>query len=282
MPLFLRISLLSFIVLLTALSPGYSYGQQLSTEDSLQIGQYAKQLNLHMVHDILGENEADEIPGADSTYTDEIIDSILRENRVGFGGGTVHYAPNSAFKIYIIEGSSGGAYGNSVYESFLHFKNGNHLDLEDDFDPVRGIYKTGPSTYIVIQNYGYRSAAVHTEEYYTLTQFSIDNDAIQYLSIKGTDKWPLFDIDKDFTIFTINFYANAGKTYMRYDPKTKRLSYRFMFGREQAELSYDHLLPLFKNENQVLQVTGSCLVKNGLLQFAGEKFKIVDWKEKSE
>jgi hypothetical protein len=66
---------------------------------------------------------------------------------------------------------------------------------------------------------------------------------------------------------------------MRYDPKTKRMSYQFMFGREQANGRYEHLSALFKNENQVLQVTGACVVKNGLLQFAGEKFKIVEWNE---
>ena len=282
MPLVLRIPLLSVIFLSIALSPGYSYGQQLSKEDSLQILQYEKQLNLNMVHEILGADEADEILGADKPNKDEIIDSILHENRMGYGGGTVHYAPDSAFKIYIIEGNGGGAYGNSVYESFLHFKNGNHLDLEDDFDPVTGIYKTGASTYIVIQHYFSRSAAVHTEEYYAVTQFSIDNNAIQYIPIKGTDKWPLFDVDKNFTIYSYHYYANAGKTYMRYDPKTNKLSYRFMFGREQANGRYEHLSSLYKNENQVLQVTGACVVKNGLLQFAGEKLKIVDSKVSNE
>jgi hypothetical protein len=260
----------------------HSYGQQLSTEDSLQILQYEKQLNLNLVHEILSAEEADEILGTDKVNTAEIIDSILHENRMGYGGGTVHYAPDSAFKIYIIEGNGGGAYGNSMYESFLHFKNGKHLDLEDDFDPVTGIYKTGPATYIVIQHYFSRSAAVHTEEYYTLTQFSVDKESIQYMSIKCTDKWPLDYSDNNFTIYTLNFYANSGETYMRYDPKTKRLTYRFLFGREQAIGRYEHQLPLFKNENKVLQVTGTCVVKNGLLQFAGEKFKIVDWKEESE
>lgn len=89
MPLVLRIPLLSFIILLTALFPGYSYGQKLSMEDSLQILQYEKQLNLNLVHEILGTDEADEILGADKVNTAEIIDSILHENRMGFGGGKV-------------------------------------------------------------------------------------------------------------------------------------------------------------------------------------------------
>src|SRR5687768_14685577 len=98
MPLVLRIPLLSFIIFLIFLCPGYSYGQKLLEEDSLQILQYEKQLNLDLVGDI---------PGADKPYTDEIIDSVLRESRMGFGGGNVRYAPDSAFKIYIIEGDGG-------------------------------------------------------------------------------------------------------------------------------------------------------------------------------
>ncbi len=273
MPPVLRISLLSFIVLLTALSPGYGYGQQLSNEDSLQIEQYARQLNMNLVK---------ETPDDNKVYTDEMIDSILRESRMGYGGGNVHYAPDSAFKIYIIYGNGGGPYGNEVYHGYLHFKNGKRLDLEDNIDPITDIYKTGPFIYIAIHHFWGRSSSSTSEEYYTVSQFSVDKDSIQYISMKCTNKWPIYSpgiYDKDFTIYTYFYYENSGKTYMRYDQKTKRLSYRFMFGREQAELSYDHLLPLFKKENQVLQVTGACVVKNGLLQFAGEKFKIVDLKE---
>jgi len=276
MPLALRISFLSFIILLNVLYPGYSYGQKLSIEDSLQILQYEKQLNLDLVGDI---------PGADKPYTVEIIDSVLRESRMGFGGGNVHYAPDSAFKIYIIEGDGGGPYSNSMYHAFLHFKNGKRLDLEDNIDPITGIYKTGPFTYLAIHHFWSRSASSHSEEYYTVTQFSIDKDSMQYISMQYTDKWPFYSpgiYDKDFTIYTYHNYANPGTTYMRYNPKTKRLSYRFMVGRGQAELNHNDQLSLFKNDNQVLQVTGACVVKNGLLQFAGEKFKILDWKERNE
>ena len=276
MPLVVRTPLLSLVILLTSLYPGYSYGQQTSMEDSLQILQYAKQLN---------RNLATETPEDNKAYTDEMIDSTLRDNSMGYGGGTVHYAPDSAFKIYIIEGRGGAPYGNQDYQSFLHFKNGKRLDLEDDFDLVTGIYKTGPFTYMAIQHYWSRSASAHTSAYYAVTQFSVEKDSIQYMSLKCTDKWPFYPPDKydnNFTIYTYHNYANPGKTYMRYDPKTKRLSYRFMVGREQAESSYEHLLPLFKKDNQVLQVTGTCVLKNGLMQFAGEKFKMVNWVEKSE
>jgi hypothetical protein len=268
MPLVVRISLLSFTILLTAFHPGYSYAQQLSAEDSLQILQYAKQLNRQ-----LATSEED-----NKVYTDEVIDSILSINRMGFGGGKVHYAPDSAFKIYIIDGNGGGPYGNEIYESYLHLKNGKRLDLDDDFGPVTGIYKTGPFTYLVIQHYWSRSASSHSEAYYTLTQLSVEKDSIQYHAIICTDKWPIYysyNNDKNFTIYTYHNYENAENTYMRYDPKTNKLSYSFIIGQGQANGNYDHL---FKKENQVLQVTGSCVVKNGLLQFAGEKLKIVPWK----
>ena len=262
-----------FSLLFIALHPCYGFTQQLSEEDSLQIQQYVKQLNRQLVTQTPEEGN--------KAYTDEIIDSILSSNRMGFGGGKVHYAPDSAFKIYIIDGNGGGPYGNEMYESYLHFKNGKRLDLDDDFDPVTGIYKTGPFTYIVIQHYGSRSSSSNAEVYFTLTQFSIEKDSIQYHAIKGTDKWPLSyssDNDKDFTIYTYYNYENAENTYMRYNPKNNKLSYGFIIGQEQANGSYDHLLSLYKNENQVLQVTGSCVVKNGLLQFAGEKLKIVSRK----
>lgn len=276
MSLIIRFSLLSFTILLTALHPGYSYAQQLSEEDSLQVLQYAKQLNRQLIKETAEEGN--------KPYTDEIIDSILSSYRMGFGGGKVHYAPDSAFKIYIIDGNGGGPYGNEVYKSYLHFKNGKRLDLDDDFDPVTGIYKTGPFTYIVIQHYWSRSSSSHSEVYYTLTQFSVEKDSIQYHTIKGTDKWPLYYSynDKDFTIYTFHNYENAENTYMRYNPKTNKLSYGFIIGQEQANGNYDHLLPLYKNESQVLQVTGSCVVKNGLLQFAGEKLKIVSQKSDLE
>ncbi|HEX6428301.1 MAG TPA: hypothetical protein VF008_11465 [Niastella sp.] len=275
MPLVIRTPLLLFLILLTALYPGSGYSQQMSQEDSLQIEQYATQLNRNLI----------ETPGDSIVYTDEIIDSLLNEYRMGYGGGKVHYAPDSAFKIYIIEGSGGGLYGNEIYHTYLHFKNGKRLNLEEDIDPVTGIYKTAAFTYMVLQHYWSRSGSAHTEEYYAVTQFSVEKDSIQYMSLKCTDKWPFYppdQYDNNFTIYTYHNYANPGTTYMRYDPKTKRLSYRFMVGRGQAELNHNDQLSLFKNENQVLQVTGSCVLKNGLLQFAGEKFKIVDWKEKNE
>jgi hypothetical protein len=241
-------------------------------EDSLQILQYKKQLNLDLVGDI---------SGADKPYTDEIIDSVLRESRMGYGGGNVHYAPDSAFKIYIIDGSGGRPYDNSMYHSFLHFKNGKRIDVGDDLDPITGVYKTGPFTYIAIQHYFSRSNAVHTE-YYALTQFSVIKDSIQYISLECTDKRPLYYPGNNFTIYTHHLYENAGKTYMSFDPKTKKMSYRFMVGREQANEQKEELSSLFKNDNQVLQVTGTCMVKNGLLQFAGETFKILAWKEPNE
>lgn len=273
MPRILRFSLLSFTILLIAFHPGYSYAQQLSEEDSMQILQYAKQLNRQLVKETSEEDT--------TAYTDEIIDSILSSYRMGFGGGKVHYAPDSAFKIYIINGSGGGAYGNEIYESYLHFKNGKCLQLDDDFDPVTGIYKTGAFTYIAIQHYWSRSASWHSEVYYTLTQFSVEKDSIQYHTIQCTNKWPLDHSynDKDLTIYTYQNYENAENTYMRYNPKTNKLSYGFVIGQEQANGRYEHLLPLFKNENQVLQVTGSCVVKNGLLHFAGEKVKTVSRKD---
>jgi hypothetical protein len=104
MPLTVRFSLLSFTILLTALHPGYSYAQQLSEKDSLQILQYANQLNRQLVKEMPDEDN--------KAYTDEIIDSILSSYRMGFGGGKVHYAPDSAFKIYIIDGNGCGPYGN--------------------------------------------------------------------------------------------------------------------------------------------------------------------------
>jgi hypothetical protein len=245
-------------------------------EDSLQIVQYTKQLNRELVKESAEEGN--------TIYTDEIIDSILSSNRMGFGGGKVHYAPDSAFKIYIINGNGGAPYGNEVYESYLHFKDGKRLDMDDDFDPVAAIYKTGAFTYLVIQHYWSRSSSSHAEVYYTLTQFSVEKDSIQYHAIQGTNKWPLYYTynDKDFTIYTYHVYENAEKTYMRYNPKTKKLNYSFMIGREQADGRYDDLFPVNKNENQALQVTGTCVVKNGLLQFAGEKFNIVAWKSATE
>jgi hypothetical protein len=268
-------SLLLLIILLPAFYPGYSYAQQQSVEDSLQIEQYARQLNRQLV--MVSPEDSNKV------FTDEIIDSILNSNRMGFGGGKVHYAPDSAFKIYIINGNGGGPYGNEMYESYLHFKNGKRLDPDDDFDPVAGIYKTGPFTYIVIQHYWSRSSSSRSEEYYTLTQFSVEKDVIEYHAISGTDKWPLyysFNHDKDFNIYTYHNYVNAENTYMRYNPKTNKLSYGFIIDQGQANGRFDDLFPLNKNENQVLQVTGSCVVKNGLLHFAVEKFKCVESRPK--
>jgi hypothetical protein len=273
MPPVLRIPLFSFIILLTAFYPGYSYGQKLLEEDSLQILQYEKQSDLNLVCEILNE---------DKVYTDEIIDSVLNEHRNrGFGGGTVHYAPDSAFKIYIIARKDGSAYDNSIYHSYLHFKNGKRLDLGDYLEPVTGIYKTGPFSYFAIQHVYTRSGVIQSIETYTLTQFSVDKDSIQYMSIKCPDKQPLYYSD-NFAISTLYSFANDGDSYMRYDPKTKRLSYRFIVGHEEAESYYQQLLPLFKNDTQALQVTGACVVKNGVLQFAGEKFKMVDGKSDLE
>lgn len=268
------LSILLFFVFAT-LIPIKIKGQTLLKEDSLQILKYVKELNRSLAYDLFEGEQG---------FSDEIIDSVLSSNRMGYGGGNVYYSPDSSFKIYVIEGNGGGAYGISVHESFIQFKNGKALNIIEPLFPITDIHQIGKKTYIIIQNFWTRGASVHTENNYKVTQISIENDTLTYVPFKFPNSNPIYNKNQpgSFTIYTYHFYENLDKTFMYYDSKNRKLVYSFIIDHYQASSYHEEILDKFKNENQIAEVKGSFVVKDGTLQFNSEVYRGMDFKFEEE
>ncbi|MDJ1469647.1 hypothetical protein [Xanthocytophaga flava] len=157
----------------------------------------------------------------DSLVTESEMDSILQEMRISLSSGEVFYAPDSTFKIYVIEGESCGGYCNPLWSSYIHYNlKSKQVIKEADFTSITSIHKLPDEKYVIMEHSYGRPASVMSVVCNHARVISFQNDSILTHSI-GNNSEGKFEFCQQNTV------QLEEEPYIRYDLKSKRLTYLY-------------------------------------------------------
>lgn len=247
----------------------HEYDNPISGQDSIILAR-------HIIHE---RKELAALYGTDTvSLTLEQLDSIDNAGPGGIGGGIVRYAPDSAFKIFVIDGEDCGAHCSPFWISYLHLTGpSGKIFTEPQFRPVGSIYIMPDEKYLVIQDAGERCGPTYCITRYA-SLISIYPDSVISTPIRYQD--PRYErdghkppyIDPDFVIWQEGWVD--GDISMYYDETLKRLNYQYCI------LHFDEEGPeLPEGFYRATLYEGYFLYENGVFAHKSETAKPIEVKE---
>jgi hypothetical protein len=201
----------------------------------------------------------------------DVVDSLLNEGRINCCDGKIFYAPDSLFKIYVIEGEGCGAYCNPFWESYACSADNRKLSASQEFSftNILNIHKLPDDKYLILQQEWGRAASVLSVDCRMATLVSLRNDSLIFHHV-------LKDIEdenlmKDFYYgitglsFCQEHYIPSGELSVQYNARTNELAYNF--GRNYAyccQLETDSL------------ISGSLKYEDGAFKFLKHSTKFIE------
>lgn len=191
--------------------------KQLTESDSLTLDKYKYEIAKQFVV----EHNADSL-------TNEQIDSILYESRLGFIDSKVTYSPDSSFKIFVIQLESCGGYCNSIWYSWTHFniknneiiKTADFNDSNNNFTTIDTIYILPDKKYLVIESSYARPASVLTVSCREAKLISFTTDSMLIHPIK-------YNNQDNFGFCQENGVQSNKQPFIKYDKNKKLLTYYY-------------------------------------------------------
>jgi hypothetical protein len=111
-----------------------------TSEDSLLLIQYRQKIIM-------------EIFELDSFINEEEKQIYLEQTNFNLQDGSVKYAPDSTFKIFVIEGDDCGASCSNFYYSFIHYiYSGKEIAMPADFTDIDTIYELEKNKYLILKS----------------------------------------------------------------------------------------------------------------------------------
>lgn len=180
------------------------------SEDSLLLIQYHQKI-------------LNEIFEFDSLINEGQKQLYLEETNFNLQEGSVKYAPDSTFKIFVIEGDDCGASCSNFYYSFIHYVySGKEIALKADFTDIDTIYKLEKNKYLILQSssehpvgpvYNYCKTA-------NLISFTADSVYYQPINYKGNSTFKVCQQESAIT---------ESQPFITYNAKYKLLNYSYAF-----------------------------------------------------
>ncbi|OYU83685.1 MAG: hypothetical protein CFE24_10175 [Flavobacterium sp. BFFFF2] len=164
-----------------------------------------------------------QVSAEDSLMTNKEIEANWGNSRLD--QGEMKYAPDGSFKISTFVFESCGAYCNSEWYSWIHFKvNGKERVKKADFYTVDTIYQLPEKRYLVVGSHGHRPAGVLTVQCVTPQLISFLGDSLTVHPIEyKTQKTG----KRSFACCQENGVDIEQEPYVKYDAKTERLRYQY-------------------------------------------------------
>lgn len=179
-----------------------------TSEDSLLLIQYQQKIIM-------------EIFELDSFITEEEKQIYLEQTNFNLQDGSVKYAPDSTFKIFVIEGDDCGASCSNFYYSFIHyFYLGKEIVIPADFTDIDTIYELEKNKYLILQSssehpvgpvYNYCKSA-------DLVSFTADSVYYQPIFYKGNSALKFCQQESAIT---------ESQPFLTYNTKQKLLDYSY-------------------------------------------------------
>ncbi len=224
------VGLLAFCLVLLAVISIFPETADAALETEVSEGDSAI-LSRH-IHEVKVEYAVEEFSdhSFNSHYSDKELDSLLNENGIRIGKGKVIYAPDSAFKIFVVAGESCGAYCNPFWETWLHFNDGSGMVItKAGFENVTSIKFLPDGKYLVQEDSWGRSGPRGIEQI-CLTTLSVNGHEIKYFpfpSIPSQEEESYTDPQGTFCVYqTSDAETNL---IADYDPKIFHLDYQYTF-----------------------------------------------------
>lgn len=190
---------------------------EVTKADSSDLANYWREVVANYMHDDTIKHLSDK----------ELIKlfSINYDDKLRINSGSVFYAPDKKFKILTITGESCGAYCNSFWNSKIITVKGKRTK-EFDIRQVQQIFRLPDGKYLVLEVSGSRPASVYTVSTNSATIIGFEKDSIYRYPFEYT--YPIYDNYKDSLKLTFSQeHYLFTEQYLKYDPKTKKLSYQY-------------------------------------------------------
>jgi hypothetical protein len=179
-----------------------------SKEDSLLLIQYRQKI-------------IKEIFELDSSITEEEMQKFLEETNFNLQDGLVKYAPDSTFKIFVIEGDDCGASCSNFYYSFIHFIfEKKEIALPSDFTDIDTIFKLEKNKYLILQSSSEHPVGPVYNYCKTADLISITADSVFYHPI-------LHKGDSTFKVCQQESAITESQPFITYNTKQKLLDYSY-------------------------------------------------------
>lgn len=184
------------------------------------------------IHDVKVEYALEEFSdhSFNAHYSDKELDSLLAEYGTSVSGGKFIYAPDSTFKIFVVEGESCGAYCNPFWETWLHFNDGSGMVItKAGFENVSSIEVLSDGKYLVWENTWGRSGPRGIEQI-CVTHLSVKGHELNYYkfpSIPSQGEDVSTDPQGSFCVYqTSDAETNL---IVNYDPDNSHLDYQYTY-----------------------------------------------------
>ena len=176
--------------------------------DSLILEKYKYELEKENLEDI-------------DSVSNEQLDSIFYERRMGFPASGVVYSPDNFFKIFTIELESCGAYCNSEWHSWMHFNlKGKEKIIKVNFAKIDSIYKLPDNKYLIVEKSWGRPASVYSVLCLGAQLISFSADSVIIHTIK-------YNHHDSFGFCQENGVQSEKEPYINYNSDKKLLTYYY-------------------------------------------------------
>lgn len=161
--------------------------------------------------------------------SEEYMDSLLRiENTSIFKGG-LFWAPDSAFKIMVVEGEGCGAYCNPFWESRLITATGLQVNTLN-FTQIDTIHQVSHDAYLVIQSHFGRPAGFFTVTGKSAIMLRLNKDSVNQIPIPyNHPKWGS-NMDESYETGRFSFDQEHFLDYpldLSYDGKYRTIRFKY-------------------------------------------------------
>ena len=179
-----------------------------SIEDSLLLNQYRQKI-------------IKEIFELDSLITEVEMQLFLEETNFNLQVGFVKYAPDSTFKIFVIEGDDCGASCSNFYYSFIHYIfDKKEIALPADFTDIDTICKLEKNKYLILQSSSEHPVGPVYNYCKTADLVSFTADSVYYHPI-------LYKGNSTFKVCKQESAITESQPYITYNTKLKLLNYSY-------------------------------------------------------
>jgi len=179
-------------------------------EDSLLLIQYRQKI-------------LNEIFEFDSLMTEEEKQLYLEETNFNLQKGSVKYAPDSTFKIFIIEGDDCGASCSNFYYSFIHYIfYKKEIALPSNFTDIDTICKLEKNKYLILQSSSEHPVGPVYNYCKTADLVTFKADSVYYHPI-------LYKGDSTFKVCQQESAVTESQPFITYNTKQKLLNYSYAY-----------------------------------------------------
>lgn len=235
--------------------------QNSQAEDKLPLETDSSLIERHILEVITGQSiEEFSEHSFNAHLTRSELDSILWEDeRMKFESAEMIWAPDSTFRICVIEMQGCGAYCNPSWHAWLHFNDGSGYVLKDaDFVDILSIDKMPDGKYLIAET-SYGRSGVYGCRSYSVSLISFERYQIKYHRFPNTESTS--GATESFGVGFCSYYGDTTQCTLRIT--------------KQNEIVYH-----YAEDAGLYTIPDSIFVYDGVLEYADSAFVVKSHRER--